>query len=61
MKTEQKIGNGRFDVEMQVYGNGEPLLFLHGAGGLLGTDPFLDELGKEFKVFAPHLPGYGES
>ncbi len=24
-------------------------------------DPFLEELGKDFKVIAPHLPGYGES
>jgi pimeloyl-ACP methyl ester carboxylesterase len=61
MKTRQKIGNGRFDVEMQVCGSGEPLLYLHGAGGLLGIDPFLEELGQHFKVVAPHLPGYGES
>lgn len=61
MKTQQKIGGGRFDVEMQVCGSGEPLLYLHGAGGLIGIDPFLEELGKDFKVVAPHLPGYGES
>lgn len=61
MKTQQTIGNGRFNVEMQVCGNGEPLLYLHGAGGLVGIDPFLDELGKDFKVIAPSLPGYGES
>jgi len=61
MKTMQKIGGGRFEVELQVFGAGEPLLFLHGAGGLTGVDPFLDELGKYFKVIAPHLPGYGES
>jgi len=46
---------------MQLCGNGDPLLYLHGAGGLIGVDPFLEELGKEFKVVAPHLPGYGES
>jgi pimeloyl-ACP methyl ester carboxylesterase len=61
MKTLQKIGGGRFNVEMQQCGSGEPLLYLHGAGGLLGIDPFLDELGKNFRVIAPHLPGYGES
>jgi pimeloyl-ACP methyl ester carboxylesterase len=61
MKTQQTIGNGRFNVEMQVCGNGDPLLYLHGAGGLVGIDPFLDELGKDFKVIAPSLPGYGES
>src|SRR5215470_9863723 len=61
MKTQQKVGDGRFEVEMQVCGSGEPLLYLHGAGGLLGLDPFLDDLGKDFKIVAPHLPGYGES
>jgi pimeloyl-ACP methyl ester carboxylesterase len=61
MMTKQKIGNGRFDVEMQVCGSGAPLLYLHGAGGLIGIDPFLEELGKDFRVVAPHLPGYGES
>jgi len=61
MKTMQKIGGGRFEVEMQVCGSGGPLLYLHGAGGLVGVDPFLEELGNDFKVIAPHLPGYGDS
>src|SRR5215831_899083 len=61
MKTQQKIGDGRFNVELQICGSGEPLLYLHGAGGLIGIDPFLEDLGKDFKVIAPHLPGYGES
>lgn len=61
MKTMQKIADGRFEVEMQVCGSGEPLLYLHGAGGLVGVDPFLEELGNDFKVIAPHLPGYGDS
>jgi pimeloyl-ACP methyl ester carboxylesterase len=61
MKTFQKLRDGKFSVEMEVCGSGEPLLFLHGAGGLMGVDPFLEELGKDFKVIAPSLPGYGES
>jgi pimeloyl-ACP methyl ester carboxylesterase len=61
VNTQQRIGDGRFDVEMQLCGNGEPLLYLHGAGGLLGAEPFLEELGKDFRVVAPHLPGYGQS
>ena len=61
MKSMQKIGDGRFEVELQTCGSGEPLLFLHGAGGLTGVDPFLDELGKDFKVIAPNLPGYGDT
>jgi len=61
VKTVQDVANGRFSIEMQVCGSGEPLLYLHGAGGLTGADPFLDQLGAGFKVFAPHFPGYGES
>ena len=61
MNTTQKLQNGKFSLEMQVYGSGEPLLFLHGAGGLNPVEPFLEELGKDFKVYAPHFPGYGES
>src|SRR6266851_5548693 len=61
MKTFQKLRDGKISVEMEVCGSGEPLLFLHGAGGLMGVDPFLEELGKDFKVIAPSLPGYGES
>src|SRR5271167_3462176 len=61
MKTTQSVRDGKFSVEVHTFGSGEPLLYLHGAGGLLGIDPFLEELGKDFKVIAPHLPGFGES
>lgn len=61
MKTHQKLCDGKWSVEMEVTGSGDPLLFIHGAGGLTGADPFLEDLGRGFKVFAPHLPGYGES
>ena len=42
-------------------GSGAPLVFLHGAGGLFAENPFLDELARRYHVFAPELPGYGES
>ena len=42
-------------------GSGAPLVFLHGAGGLFAENPFLDELARRYSVFAPELPGYGES
>jgi pimeloyl-ACP methyl ester carboxylesterase len=42
-------------------GDGDPLLFLHGAGGLLGYDELLGRLAGRFRVLAPELPGYGES
>ena len=42
-------------------GKGAPLLFLHGAGGLFPENPFLDQLAERYHVYAPELPGYGES
>ena len=42
-------------------GGGAPLVFLHGAGGLLQANPFLDDLARRYHVFAPEWPGYGES
>jgi pimeloyl-ACP methyl ester carboxylesterase len=42
-------------------GSGAPILFLHGAGGLLRDNPFLDQLAQRYHVFAPEWPGYGES
>lgn len=42
-------------------GAGQPLVFLHGAGGLNLDMVFLDELAKRFHVYAPLVPGYGDS
>lgn len=42
-------------------GSGTPLLFLHGAGGVTPEDPFLAKLAGKFRVYAPLLPGYGDS
>src|SRR5215475_9035970 len=42
-------------------GSGAPVMFLHGAGGLLADNPFLDRLAQRYHIFAPEWPGYGES
>lgn len=42
-------------------GSGQPLVFLHGAGGVAADDPFLARLAESFHVHAPLLPGYGDS
>ena len=42
-------------------GSGAPVVFFHGAGGLFPDNPFLDRLAQRYHVFAPELPGYGES
>ena len=42
-------------------GSGTPVVFFHGAGGLLTDNPFLDALARHHAVVAPEWPGYGES
>jgi pimeloyl-ACP methyl ester carboxylesterase len=42
-------------------GTGTPLVFLHGAGGVTAQDPFLASLASQYHVYAPLLPGYGDS
>lgn len=50
-------------AKIRVYegGTGEPLVFLHGAGGLFPEDPFVAKLAERFHVYAPLLPGYEDS
>jgi len=48
-------------IRVHEAGRGAPVVFLHGAGGLLAENPFLDQLAARYHVFAPELPGYGES
>jgi pimeloyl-ACP methyl ester carboxylesterase len=42
-------------------GSGAPVVYFHGAGGLLRENPFLDSLAQRCHVYAPEWPGYGES
>ena len=42
-------------------GSGPALVFLHGAGGATPEDPFLTALAKSHHVYAPLVPGYGDS
>ncbi|GAA5157160.1 alpha/beta hydrolase [Pseudonocardia eucalypti] len=52
--------NGKIQVRVLVAGTGSPVLFLHGAGGLL-WDPFLEALAGRHTVYAVEHPGAGES
>jgi pimeloyl-ACP methyl ester carboxylesterase len=45
----------------EVGEGGAPLVFMHGAGGLTEDSPFLAALARRWHVFAPLLPGYGDS
>jgi pimeloyl-ACP methyl ester carboxylesterase len=55
------IRNGAFQTFVRIQGEGGPLLFLHGAGGLRGWPPFLESLARSFRVIAPDHPGFGRS
>jgi pimeloyl-ACP methyl ester carboxylesterase len=48
-------------VRVLEAGRGAPLVFLHGAGGLQAENKFLERLAESCHVFAPELPGYGDS
>jgi pimeloyl-ACP methyl ester carboxylesterase len=42
-------------------GTGEPLVYLHGAGGMTPGDPLLAAMAERYHLYAPYLPGYGET
>ncbi len=46
------------DVEVVRKGAGRPLLLLHGGGGSVAGQPFVDRLAERFEVIAPTHPGF---
>ena len=42
-------------------GSGPDLVYLHGAGGVTAEDPSLAALAQKHHVYAPLIPGYGDS
>jgi pimeloyl-ACP methyl ester carboxylesterase len=61
MKSQYLTTKRGCRVRVLEEGSGAPVVFLHGAGGLLPENPFLHALAKKYHVFAPELPGYGDS
>ena len=55
------VPTARVTVHYYEGGKGQPLVFLHGAGGLDLDMGFLQALCEKFHVFAPLVPGYGDS
>ncbi|HZZ46672.1 MAG TPA: alpha/beta fold hydrolase [Pseudonocardia sp.] len=51
---------GATQTRVLIAGTGDPLLFLHGAGGLM-WDPFLEALAGRYTVYAPEHPGAADS
>jgi pimeloyl-ACP methyl ester carboxylesterase len=50
-----------FTVPLYRSGSGEPLLYLHNAGGLKGLTPDLEELATSYDVIAPVMPGWEDT
>lgn len=48
-------------IDIWEQGGGRPILFLHGAGGFRGTEPFLEPLTQGRRLIAPSHPGFGDS
>lgn len=57
--TLVEIGGSR--TKLLRGGSGEPLLYLHSAGGETMWMPFHEELSQHFEVFAPAHPGFDTS
>ncbi|MBV8731969.1 MAG: alpha/beta fold hydrolase [Acidobacteriia bacterium] len=55
------IKTPRVPVRYLEGGAGRPLVFLHGAGRMNDDLPFLNPLSEKFHVYAPLVPGYGDS
>jgi pimeloyl-ACP methyl ester carboxylesterase len=56
-----ELGANRPVIEVLEAGDGPPLLFLHGAGGVPAWEGALPQLSHAFHVYAPLLPGFGRS
>jgi pimeloyl-ACP methyl ester carboxylesterase len=57
--TEEILGVRDTSVRVLSGGKGEPLLFLHGAGGAGMWLPVHEKLAEHFRVIAPVCPGFG--
>ncbi len=56
--NESTLTVGGAQVQMFSGGSGPGLLYLHGAGGNSGWQPYHEELAKSYRVYAPSLPGF---
>ena len=58
--SEEHFTINGVETVVQVAGDGEPLVFFHGAGTVTGFDALLP-LAERFKLIIPFHPGYGPS
>jgi pimeloyl-ACP methyl ester carboxylesterase len=58
--SERRLELNGVEIALYEAGQGQPLLFLHGAGTLTGFDSLLP-LADHFRLIVPHHPGFGNS
>jgi pimeloyl-ACP methyl ester carboxylesterase len=56
--SEERFTINGIETVVQVAGDGEPLVFFHGAGTITGFDALLP-LAERFQLIVPFHPGYG--
>ena len=52
------VSNGMFNVTVRRGGRGDPLVYLHAAGGQAEWEPFLEMLSQKYEVIQPTHPGW---
>jgi pimeloyl-ACP methyl ester carboxylesterase len=59
--ASERIAVGEDEIHLLRGGRGQPLLYLHAAGGAGAWLPFHDLLANQFEVYAPEHPGFAGS
>lgn len=61
--TVREVNHRVRDISVRLLrdGRGEPLVFLHGAGGFPRWLPFFKKLAERYEVLIPEHPGFGKS
>jgi pimeloyl-ACP methyl ester carboxylesterase len=59
LDKEIQVWGGAITATVATAGEGPPLVYMHGAGGLIWNES-LERLAEDFTVYAPYLPGTGE-
>lgn len=57
----ERIQIGEVLIELLTAGDGPPLLFLHGGDYFAQHREFFDRLARQWRVFVPRHPGFGNS
>jgi pimeloyl-ACP methyl ester carboxylesterase len=52
---------GGFRIEYREFGEGKPVVYFHGAGGVFRNAAFMPALGQRYRMLAPSRPGYDGS